>query len=538
MTRYQAWLQSASARMCQLDNGFAVAAGVLDVNALPTGRTGLAIERVVLLEQLLSEAKALPELSAHEQLDVDYFAMCVQLERYAQLELGERLHNPDALTTLGDLLMTVLFAPYSSEEERFLRIAKLLDGVPGYLAEAVTTFGQPDPLLLEIAGEVAADFSEIFAAIPLAARGRAGVATQERLTLICERGRGAVKDYQNRLRDLRGVKNKHILGSDKYAELTRLKGYPFSVAELRELGADKLGHLKEDRKQTARRMVFLGDEKTALRMVRGNHPASFDGALQDVRRIVLQARDYAYERELVRPPRYDEVLVIETPAFAKSLTPVAAILTARAYWPLQRSTYYVTRGESLEDLHYASLTSVVAHEAYPGHHLQYAVANERGSLMRNLPWNTLTLAAMGTDCTEGWAHYCEALMKRAGFHSEISHGYFALNLAVVRAVRVVVDVGLQTGQLTQDQAMQQFVDDAGVSPAVARAEVRAALRSPGYNLGYTIGKHQIKTLRGECSKLAGNGIKNDMDYHELVMTHGQAPLCLLERRAALLAAQS
>lgn len=530
---YDQWLKSALSRLIQQDPGSAILAGELNVDRLPSGRTGLAVERVMLLETILAEAKGLSAPSAAQQLDVEYFAQCVALERFVQLDLAERLHNPDVLTPLGEWLLMMLFAPYSSEAERFERLAAMLSQVELYLAEAVTTFGQPDPLWAELALAVAMEFPAFLAALPQAATKRATTKTQETLQGLLPRAEQALKDYTKALRALRPGPVRHVLGSDRYGELVRLKGYPYSVSELAELGAEKFAKLKEQRNLAAKKISFAGDWKGALRACQAEYPPSFEAVLSSVRDLANECREFTFEKELARPPKADELLVIETPVHLRAVTPFAAISVPRALWPLQRSVYYVTRAERLSEMNYPDLRNVVPHEAYPGHHLQYAVANERGSLIRNLPWNTQNLAAMGVDTVEGWAHYCEALMKRAGFYTAPEDVFYSLHMAVFRAARVVIDVGLQTGRLTLPQAMQMLVDEMAMPAAAARSEVNRYALQPSYNLGYCLGKHLIKTSRGACEKAAGKRL-SDADYHELVMTNGQAPLSWLEGRAALL----
>ena len=57
---------------------------------------------------------------------------------------------------------------------------------------------------------------------------------------------------------------------------------------------------------------------------------------------------------------------------------------------------------------------MVAHEAYPGHHLQLVTAQELRSEVRRHLWTPVMV--------EGWALYCEQLMDEAGYYASPSSG--------------------------------------------------------------------------------------------------------------------
>jgi uncharacterized protein (DUF885 family) len=518
--------EDAMARMAALDTGFALSAGLRDpASALPPGHASFVLERLELLQTLERESLEAKE-PAH---DLAHFRQCVALERFAQIELGERRSNPDVLTPLGDMFMAVLFAPYDSEAQRFDRLHAMVAEVPMYLAGAASTFSPPDPLWLAIAGEVAEGFPALLDVLPEASRHRASAATSDQLVRACAEARGALRDFTRRLRELPAGPSVRVLGPDRFQELLRLKGLPLDFREILDFGKERFAKLREERHALAKKLTLFGDERAARQTISAHHPQSFDDGLRYIRTLAREARDFAYEHELVPIANDDALEVIETPAFARPLIPFAAILPAKPLWPLQRSTYYVTRSDSLSDMHYADLHNVVPHEAYPGHHLQFTIANQRGSLLRNVPWTFANAAAVGVDTIEGWAHYSEALMKEHGFHVELADQFQFTSDAFWRAARVLIDIGLATGRMSLDDAMTLLHEDVGLPVEAARSEVRRYTLMPGYNLCYTFGKYLIGELRRDAERAWGRGFSLSR-FHELVMTNGIAPLSVCRER--------
>ncbi len=516
---------AAARRVAQLDTSFALGAGELEpAQPLPPGRASFPLERLELLQELEQQSRAEKQTHDHE-----YFRQCVALERFAQIELAERRSNPDVLSPLGDLFMTVLFAPYDREEARFTRLHAMLDALPIYLAEAATTFGAPDPLWLSIANDVAEGFPDLLGAIGEAAVGKTGAALQESIKKTSEKTRGALKDFTRKLKELKPGGSVRVLGRDKFDELLRLKGLPYNGRELSELGDELFAKLREERHARAKKLTLFGDERAAAKALREHAPATFEEALLDIRSLVRQCRDFVYERELVREETDEAVTIIETPAFARPLIPFAAILVPKPLWSLQRSTYYVTRPSEISDLHYADLHNVVPHEAYPGHHLQFVAANRRGALVRNLPWTQAQSAAMGIDTVEGWGHYCEALMHEHGFRRSPRDDYQFTSDALWRAARIRIDCGLATGTMSLDAAMTLLADDVGLSKEGAKAEVHRYTQQPGYNSCYALGKHIIQELHKDCDRAWGNKFSLPR-FHELITTNGSAPLSLCRAR--------
>ena len=192
--------------------------------------------------------------------------------------------------------------------------------------------------------------------------------------------------------------------------------------------------------------------------LRNDAPAP-DAILTAYRAELDRAHHFVAERDLVSIPR-DPVEVVATPAFLASLVPFAAYEPPPIFLGAQTGRFYVTppdptaTGEALQRqlrghcVH--AIPAMVAHEAYPGHHLQLGTAQGLPSEVRRHLWTPVMV--------EGWALYCEQLMEEAGFYRDAESRIFLLVNLLWRAVRIVLDVGLHTRGMTPAEAVDYMVD--------------------------------------------------------------------------------
>ena len=114
------------------------------------------------------------------------------------------------------------------------------------------------------------------------------------------------------------------------------------------------------------------------------------------------------------------------------------------------------------------IPAMVAHEAYPGHHLQLVTAQELQSQVRRHLWTPVMV--------EGWALYCEQLMEEAGYYGSAEQAAVQLVNLLWRAVRVVLDVGLHTRGMTPAEAVDYMVEHLRSSGRARRPRCGATAR--------------------------------------------------------------
>jgi uncharacterized protein (DUF885 family) len=163
----------------------------------------------------------------------------------------------------------------------------------------------------------------------------------------------------------------------------------------------------------------------------------------------------------------------------------------------------------------ASIPVTALHEAYPGHHLQLTFANQVGSLPRKLGGFLSTLFI------EGWAFYCEELMEELGDIDQPIQKLARLQAQLWRAARIVLDVSLHTGEATVEEAIDFLVEQAGLEPGDATAEVRRYTQSPTQPQSYLMGKLQILEIVDEYKRRHPDASLREM--HDAILGCGSLP---------------
>ena len=138
------------------------------------------------------------------------------------------------------------------------------------------------------------------------------------------------------------------------------------------------------------------------------------------------------------------------------------------------------------------MPTVGVHEAYPGHHTQFGRANRAATLARRVAF----IPDGGMLLIEGWAFYCEEMMEAQGFLAAPAVRLMRLNDQLWRACRVVIDMELNLGLMSFDQAVDFLSSEAHIERPSAELEVRWYSGAPGYPMAYLIGKREIMALGG------------------------------------------
>lgn len=182
-------------------------------------------------------------------------------------------------------------------------------------------------------------------------------------------------------------------------------------------------------------------------------------------------------------------------------------------WPAERQE------EHLRDFNYGALWSISIHEVYPGHFLHYQHLRQVTSTLRK------SILFSSAAMVEGWAHYSEQMMVEAGFRrSDPAIRLGQLAEALIRLCRFVVGLRLHCEDLSVEQGVRFFRDEAFLEEAAARREAERGTFDPSYVL-YTAGKLMVLKLREDYK--AAMGAKFTLrDFHDRLLGNGTVPLWL------------
>lgn len=169
-----------------------------------------------------------------------------------------------------------------------------------------------------------------------------------------------------------------------------------------------------------------------------------------------------------------------------------------------------------------TLTSLLAHEGMPGHHLE-------GALARELPLPAFRRDLWINAYGEGWALYAESLGHEMGLYDEPTPLIGRYQSELFRAARLVADTGLHARGWSRGRAIEFLVEEAGLSEEGATNEVLRYMAWPAQALGYKVGEITLRDLRTRAE--AALGERFDLrDFHARVLEQGELPLELLRER--------
>ena len=172
----------------------------------------------------------------------------------------------------------------------------------------------------------------------------------------------------------------------------------------------------------------------------------------------------------------------------------------------------------------AATWTLTAHEARPGHEMQFSRMVETGiSLARGL-------FAFNSVNAEGWGLYSEAIMLP---YMPLDGQLISLQLRLQRAARAFLDPELQIpGKWTPEQARAYLQKEVGLSLAFATEEIdRFTFRSPGQATSYFYGYLRLLELRAAAEQQLGARF-DQQKFHDAVLAQGLLPPDLV-RKAVL-----
>lgn len=168
----------------------------------------------------------------------------------------------------------------------------------------------------------------------------------------------------------------------------------------------------------------------------------------------------------------------------------------------------------------AASWTLTAHEARPGHEMQFASMVERGVTIPR------AVFAFNSVNVEGWGLYAEYItfpyMPPDGQLISLQH-------RLMRAARAFLDPELQSGKITPEQALRVLKEDVVLSDAMANQEVeRYTFRSPGQAPSYFYGYTRLVELRKDAEQKLGPKF-DARKFHDFILSQGLLPPDMMRR---------
>jgi len=168
----------------------------------------------------------------------------------------------------------------------------------------------------------------------------------------------------------------------------------------------------------------------------------------------------------------------------------------------------------------AAAWTLIAHEARPGHELQFDSMLEHGVSLARVRY------AFNSTNVEGWGLYSEYIMKP---YMPLEGQLVSLDYRLMRAARAFLDPELQAGKIQPADAYRVLENDVVQSHAFAEEEVeRYTYRGPGQANSYFYGYTKLLALRKETETALGAKF-NQKKFHDFILAQGLLPPDLMRK---------
>jgi uncharacterized protein (DUF885 family) len=167
------------------------------------------------------------------------------------------------------------------------------------------------------------------------------------------------------------------------------------------------------------------------------------------------------------------------------------------------------------------VSPIAFHLGLPGLHMQESTARI-ASVARPL----LSRMAAWPAYREGWAGHAERLAVDAGLFARDPWGDIArLSDELLRAARLVVDVGIHGQRWTREQAEQRMTELTGAAQPGAIDRIVA---EPGEAASATLGLERLTDLQAAARQAAGKRF-DPRQFHAAVLDGGPRPFAAVEK---------
>lgn len=482
---------------------------------------------VNLNEMILSALDELPraDLDADRQMDFDILYGAALIEHHELVEWDWRWRDPGRFLPVQAIYQLTVRPVVDFASALRAR----LEQIPAHLRSARAHLSTAPELIPPLWAETAineaaqgADYLRSLAAHPKVVRA---FPSRARITQALDAAARSLDEFATLLESeiAPNAAGDFACGVRHFERILRQRHFlDVSAPELHSFGQRLFASTAEQLSAVTRRLRGDADVAALTASICADHPSAAD-LLPAYREQMRAAHDFVRRHDLVTLPETERLQVIETPNFLRHQIPFAAYLQPAPNDPEQGGYYYVTPADDdrlLAEHNHAALMHTCAHEAWPGHHLQFVTAHSRPA-SRSLP----RLLNPSATLYEGWALYCEQLMHEQGFLHRPEQEFILLRDRLWRALRVQLDVELQTGNLSVDAAATRMQEALGFPREQAMADLIWYTRAPGVPMGYATGWALITDARARLQRQ--NADMSLKDFHDRLLASGSAALPLV-----------
>jgi len=475
-----------------------------------------------LAQRTLDAVEKLPEAAfqGDDWLDRRTFLAMLRTEILDSGDLQRWRINPQGhCDTAVDAIFDLMVRHLDDLGSVLPAIEARLGKIPAFLEAGAACVSKPVPLWTKLAQsscEGAVSFFEEIA--PELSRHAKSPAKLKRLLNSASK---AFTQYASTIaRKKAGPENGFSLGRARFEYLMRERlGFDWSLPEALANGERLVAQMEYLLEREAARHGHRSAREVLDAASREWQP---QGPLLDLYgEVTRSVKDRLADLDIVTLPKGESLQVLPTPAFLRHHFPTAAYNPPPPFSAKQEGIFWVNdlsliqtdpKKQAEEVRQHFGLELTSAHEAYPGHHLQFAVQNQHPSKLRRMASHSIYY--------EGWTMWCESMSVEKKLVQNPYAPLLQLHDALWRAHRIVIDCGLHGGGLSFDGACKILTKGVNFTKARAAGDVNWYTSSPTVPMSYLLGRIEVEKLYRRFVGGQGWTLKQ---FNDWILSHGAIP---------------
>jgi hypothetical protein len=477
-----------------------------------------------LVERTLREVEELPDhaFTGDDWLDRRGFLAMLRTERLFNSELGTWRTNPQ--THCGAAIDSIFHLVVRNAE----RLAKVRPAIearlaefPRFLAQGAACLRRPIPLWVKLTRKTC-DGAKTFLE-EVGGQLAPHSPDPEKTARLVRDAIVALQKYADAAESCPpGSAGGFSLGRENFEFLIRERlGFSQSLPEAEALGHSLVQKLGAELKAEAKKFGRGKSVAAILERAADQWRPSAGSLMTEYERVTADTRTRFEHADFVTFPKDEKCRVMPVPKYLRHQFPTAAYVQPGAFDKDQTGIFWVNdlseeqrtpEKRAAEIRQHFGLALTCAHEAYPGHHLQFVIQNRHPSKLRRRFHHAIFY--------EGWTLWCEKQAVELGVIDFPEARLTQLHDALWRAHRIIIDCGLHSGKMSYAAATKRLQEGVGFTESRARGDVNWYTSSPTVPMSYLLGRLEVERLHAQLVGREGWTLRR---FNDWMLSFGALP---------------
>jgi uncharacterized protein (DUF885 family) len=490
-------------------------------------------ESVTRSNSLLSSVESIPAalLAGDDWIDRRALISLLRTHLLSIETLKRAQNNPQfGVDTAVDSIFRLVINSRGNLARKASEIESRLSKIPAFLDGAASCVRLPVPLWTKLAAKACDGAVEFLTQLEpeLVACSK----NSRRTRTLIEKANASFVGYKRRIVRCRpGPTNGYSIGREHFEYLTRERlGVDWSLPEIQAEGYRLLEQYSGELEREAHKFGS-GSAREILDRLAAKWDPGKAPLLDTYKKITKDIKARLNDLDIVSLPEGESLRVLPVPPFMRHQFPTAAYSSAGAFAKRQEGIFWVndlslhttnSAKRQAERAQHFGMELTSAHEAYPGHHLQFAIQHQHPSKIRRIVAHAIFY--------EGWTLWCERMSVERGLFEARHAKLLRLQDATWRACRIVIDCGLHSGDMNYNQACRFLVDRVGFTMGRAGGDVNWYTSAPTVPMSYLLGLQEVQRLHERFVKRERWSLRK---FNDWMLSYGAVPWAWIEEAERL-----